>query len=263
MLLLDLCYTFRMVKKILIAIGAIVAFLFAAAFISIVQARNAPAPLVVANVTELDKIEKISRYRSCAGHVTVPQDRRENKRNMKHYFWVKPEYNKSNEVEIYAPYDGYVSILRSEPELRLEGEIWIAPAKMFALMPPFGMWNFSVQHIDVRDDLRVGDKVRAGELIGHAALSEERGDSFDIVYAKLGIPTKRIDNWTAPFADLDSLFNHMSDQVFAEYRNKGIADAGDIIMSKEARDQNPCEYQGAGPYFSNQFDEDNWAVLSD
>ncbi|MBI2051032.1 MAG: hypothetical protein HYT31_04510, partial [Parcubacteria group bacterium] len=205
-----------MLKKVLIAIGGLVLLLVAAVLVSLARARAVPAPTIIANVTELDKIEKISRYRSCAGHVTVPQDGREARRNMKHYFWVKPEYNRSNEVAIYSPYDGYVSIKRSEPELKLEGEIWIAPKRMFALLPPVGMWNFSVQHIAVRDDLRVGDKVMAGELIGYAALSEERGDSFDIVYAKLGFPPKRIDNWTAPFADLDSIFNHMSGEVLAE-----------------------------------------------
>lgn len=58
-----------------------------------------------------------------SGHVTVPQDNRESKRNMKHYYWVKPEYNKSETVEIYAPYDGYVSVLRNGPGLNLAVEI--------------------------------------------------------------------------------------------------------------------------------------------
>lgn len=250
-----------MVRKILIGIGALIAVVLATAAFSFVRVLRAPPPLIVVNFTELGKIQRISRYRSCAGHVTVPQDGREARRNMKHYFWVKPEYNKSNEVAIFAPYDGYVSVLRDEPELSLEGEIWISPHKIFAMLPPIGAWNFSVQHIDVRDDLRVGDQVASGELIGYAALSPERGDSFDIVYAKLGLPPKRIDNWTAPFADLDSVFARMSDNVFAEYRDKGITSLDDIIISKEARDRALCEYQGEGPYFENQEASDDWVMI--
>lgn len=250
-----------MIRKILIGAGAVIVVAIAAVFLVFMWGRNLEPPLIVANVTELDKIQRISRYRSCAGHVTVPQDGREMRRNMKHYYWVKPEYNKSNEVAIYAPYDGYVSTLRDEPGLGLEGEIWISPYKIFALLPPIGVWNFSVQHIDVRKDLRMGDAVTAGELLGYAALSEGRGDSFDIVYAKLGLLPTRIDNWTNPFADLDSIFNYMSDDVFAEYQEKGIDSLGDIIISKEERDQDLCEYQGEGPYFENQKDADNWVVF--
>lgn len=252
-------------KKILIrvgiGIGSLILMLVLGVFFSIKSAQKDPPPLFVANFTELDKIEKISRYRSCAGHVTVPQDGREARRNMKHYFWVKPEYNKSRTVEIYSPYDGYVADIRSDFKENLEGEIWISPQKIFFMVPPLGVWNFSVQHIDIRPDLKLGDRVEAGELIGWLAASEERGGSFDIVYAKSGFPPKRIDNWTNPFADLDSVFNHMSDEAFAEYQKKGIAPRERFLISKEERDQNLCEYSGEGPYFVNQEDPDNWVVL--
>lgn len=180
---------------------------------------------------------------------------------MKHYFWVKPEYNKTQTVEIFSPYDGYVTTLRDEPELDLEGEIWIAPKSLPVFLPPIGVWQFSVQHIDVRKDLKRGSEVKAGELIGYAALSSQRGDSFDIVYGKLSLIPKKIDNWTAPFSDLDSVFSHMSDQVFAEYKQKGLTSKEEFIISKETRDQNLCQYQGEGPYFSNQELPENWVVF--
>lgn len=128
-------------------------------------------------------------------------------------------------------------------------------------MPPIGVWQFSVQHIDVRKDLRRGSEVKAGELLGFAALSSERGDSFDIVYGKMSMIPKKIDNWTAPFTDLDSIFNRMSDEVFAKYQQKGVTSKEELIISKEKRDQALCEYQGEGPYFNNQFAEDNWTIL--
>lgn len=230
-------------------------------FLSLKSAQSKPPPLITANFVDLDKIERISKYRSCAGHVTVPQDGREMKRNMKHYFWVKPEYNRSKTVEIYSPYDGYVGDIRSDLNENLEGEIWISPTEIFAMVPPLGVWTFSVQHIDIRPDLKLGDKVKAGELIGWLAVSQTRGDSFDIVYGKSGFPPKKIDNWTNPFADLDSVFNHMSDEAFVEYQEIGFSSKEDFVISKEQRDQNPCQYQGEGPYFNNQEDPNNWTVL--
>lgn len=249
-----------MLGKILLGIGTLFLILISVIVFSVISNGNEPPPNLVANFVDSSKIEKISRFRSCAGHVTVPQDGRETKRNMKHYFWVKPEFNKSNTVEIYSPFDGYVSVIRDEPGLNLEGEIWIRPKSNFVLLPPVGVWQFSVQHIDVKDGLKRGSEVKAGELLGYAALSEKRGNSFDIVYGKMSLIPKKIGNWTAPFTDLDSVFNHMSENVLAQYKQKGLSEEG-VILSKEERDKNPCIYKGNGPYFLNQEDPANWLEL--
>ncbi len=249
-----------MLGKILIGVGILALIAAAVAYLSVKTNENEPPPKLVANFVDLNKIEKISKYRSCTGHVTVPQDGRESRRNMKHYFWVKPEFNKGNTVEIYSPYDGYVSVVRDEPGLNLEGEIWIRPKSNFVFLPPVGVWQFSVQHIDVNDDLKRGSEVKAGQLLGFAALSEKRGNSFDIVFGKMSIFPKKIDNWTAPFTDLDSIFNQMSENVLGQYKQKGLTEE-EIILSKEIRDQNPCTYKGNGPYFDDKDDTDNWVVL--
>lgn len=247
-------------KKVLTIIGVLVLILVAAVFISIKSAQNEPPPQLIANFTDLDKIERISKYRSCQGHVTVPQGSKETKRSMKHYFGVKPEYVGKGTVEIYSPYDGYVSVIRSEPELHLEGEIWIVPKRRLAILPPLELWQFSVQHIIVSENLKLGSVVKAGQLLGYAAAPTLERDTFDIVYAKLGVPPKKIDGWTAPFADLDSVFNHMSDDVFAEYQQKGVS-VEELIVTKEERDQNPCQYIGEGPSFAPKVGLDDWAEL--
>lgn len=249
-----------MVGKILIGIGVLILILVAVGFFSPQSNQNEPPPQLVANFVNLDQIEKVSKYRSCAGHTTVPQDQREMKRSMKHYLEVKPEYHKNQTVEIYSPYDGYVSDIRSESELGLEGEIWIVPKRKLPMLPPFGVWQFSAQHIEARKDLVRGSEVKAGELIGHAAFSEGRGPTFDIVYGKMGVPTKTIDNWNSPFSDLDSVFNYMSADVLAKYQQKGLSKAN-IILSKEERDQKPCVYKDNGPYFIDGGNLDNWVVL--
>ncbi|MCR4280746.1 MAG: hypothetical protein NUV88_00210, partial [Candidatus Kaiserbacteria bacterium] len=168
---------------------------------------------------------------------------------MKHYFWVKPEYLGDNRIEIYAPYDGYVAVTRRDEAEGLEGEIWIAPDDAFVMLPPMGRWMFSVQHIDIREGLKRGSKVKAGERIGYGAVSAENRATFDIVYGKGAFVPKMIDNWNGPFADLDSVFNQMSADVFAKYQAKGLASKEDFIISREERDKNPCTYKDNGPYF--------------
>lgn len=243
-------------------IGVVILILTSALFILFTLSQNAPPPQIVTNFTELDKIEKISKYRSCAGHTTVPQDEREMKRSMKHYFWVKPQYLGDNTVKIYAPYDGFVTAVREDREEGLEGEIWIVPKDMFVILPPIGRWTFSVQHINIREGLKRGSEVKAGELIGYAAVAAEGNrDTFDIIYAKGALSAKTIDNWRGPFTDLDSIFNHMNEDVFAQYRTKGVISKDEAIITKEERDQKPCTYKDYGPYFLNQDDPNNWIVF--
>lgn len=248
-------------RRSLKIIGTLLVVLIAGFVSFFLISQGAPPPQIVANFTELDKIEKISKYRSCAGHTTVPQDEREMRRSMKHYFSVKPEYIGGDTVDIYSPYDGFVASIREDREEGLEGEIWIAPKDIFVILPPIGRWMFSVQHIDIREDLKRGSEVRAGELIGYAAVAAGNRNTFDVVYAKGNIFPKRIDNWMGPFADLDSVFNHMSEEVFTQYKNRGIISKEELIISKEERDQNPCIYKDDGPYFLNQEDKRNWVAF--
>ena len=248
-------------NKVFIGIGTFVLIILFIVLFSFISAKNEPPPQLIANFVDLDNIIKISKYRSCVGHVTVPQGERETKRSMKHYFWVKPELVGTDLVKIYSPYDGYVSDVRSSPQENLEGEIWIIPKRVLPILPPIGVWQFSVQHIIVREDFRRGGEVKAGEVIGYAAIPTKERASFDIVYAKQAFVPKMIDNWNSPFADLDSVFNHMTDNVFAMYQKRGIAVKEDILISEEARNSNLCQYQGEGPYFENQETPENWVVL--
>lgn len=194
----------------------------------------------------------------------MPQSRVEMKRNMKHYLLVYPELRKENTVEIYSPYDGYISILRADMKDLLEGEIWIAPDRgILTALPPINLWMFSFEHVQPRKGLKVGTKVKAGELIGYASflVAERTEPTFDAIYGKLGLPMKTIDNWNSPFGDLNSLFDHMSEEVYAQYEKKGIT-REKIVVSKEERDNNPCTYRGDGPYFQNEDDSPNWVVLN-
>src|SRR3989339_1712707 len=104
-----------MIRKVLIGSGVLILLLITVLFVSLKINENQPPPKLVANFVDINKVRQISKYRSCVGHTTVPQDERESRRSMKHYFEVKPEYVGTDAVKIYSPYEGYVSVIRSEP----------------------------------------------------------------------------------------------------------------------------------------------------
>lgn len=241
-------YTGKVIRKILLGVGILVLLSILVAFALIRSNENLEPPQLIANFVDLNKVRQITKFRACTGHTTVPQDGREMKRNMKHYIILYPEYNKENFVEVYAPYDGYIALLFGEEE------IWIAPKRKSLLnIIPINQWMFSVTHVKPREGLKWGDKVKAGELIGYGtfSVSEPETPSFDAVYGTMSIPPKKVDNWNSPFGDLDSIFNHMSIEVLAQYEQKGVTHEN-IIISKEERDNDPCIYRDTGPYFKSK-----------
>ncbi len=220
-----------MKKKIIIVLGIfLVIILTAGAIFVALRKRNSTPPVLTVNFIDLDKVEKISKFRSCQGHTVVPQDESESKRNMKHYVVLKPEYIGKQKIEILSPLDGFVQGTMSNPEEGLEGEIWIGQNGT--------PWSVSFEHIELAREFERGDKVRAGELIGYVP---DKG--VDVVYAVGGDGVKVIDGYASPFAALDSVFNHMSEEVLGIYKKKGIAGKDDLIYSREYRDQNPCQYR--------------------
>lgn len=236
-----------MIRKILIGAGILALLIVAVIFISIKYNENLDPPQLVANFVDLNKVRKITKFRSCAGHTTVPQDGREMKRNMKHYIILYPENHKENFVQVFAPYDGYIALLFGTEE------IWIAPERQSILnILPINQWMFSLTHVKPKEGLKMGDKVNAGELIGYGtfSVSEPGSPSFDVVYGTISVPPKKVDNWPSPYGNLDSIFNHMSKEVLALYEQKGVT-RENIIISKEERDNNPCTYRDKGPYFEH------------
>ncbi len=226
------------------------------AFALIQYNESLEPPQLTANFVDLDKVWKISKFRSCAGHTTIPQDGRELKRNMKHYITLHPEHRKENFVEVYSPYNGHIALILKE-------EIWVAPGtKSLLNILPFNRWMFSVIHVKPRDGLSMGDKVSAGELIGYGTFLQfpESDAAFDAVYGKMNIPPKKVDNWSSPYGDLDSPFNHLSAGALAEYEQKGVT-RKNIILSAEERDKDPCVYRDGGPYFGHKIISDDWVDL--
>lgn len=225
-----------MSKKRIIILSVIGLLVLVVAFLFITKPKDASAsPVLTANFMDIDKIERISKFRSCQGHTVVPQDESETKRNMKHYVILKPEFwSGGKKVAVYAPFDGRVKGIRSEKEKGLEGEI------------SFGVganrWEVSYLHLDVLDSVKKWQKVKSGQIVGYAS-----NKGVDVVYSSRGgLGVKNIDGYQSPYGALDSVFNHMSADLLTKYQAKGISQ-NDLIYTKEQRDADPCQYVENSP----------------
>lgn len=190
---------------------------------------------IVVNPLDLTQIRGFSKYRSCMGHdyrdPTVTEGKESTPRSMKHYIKIKEEYaGKNGIIKAIAPFDGKISnIEKNDPERKpFDQQIWLAKDS-----PSPRLWHFIFFHIDLRDDLKEGSSVKAGETIGTAYMTrgpENTTDNFDMAV-----------KFTRPMAEpaIDEPFVHMADQVLAEYAKYGIT-SSNVAISKEYRDQHPC-----------------------
>lgn len=197
--------------------------------------------IIQANFVDINKIESISKYRSCQGHVHVPRNNLETKRNMKHYFSLKKEFlNSNDQVTITAPFDGRLLFMPT-------GEIYLFPKSSGLFIFPLTRWFLDFDHIKKLTTLKTGQSVKKGEVLGY--FDPTKGNNaFDVLISVMGVP-RQIDNWVSPVDKLDSVFNYMSDEVFEEYKLGGVEKREDYILTKEYRDENPCVYDQGGPYF--------------
>ena len=225
---------------ILVAIGI---------FIYKQQSKPVEQPVLTVNFIDISKVDKISKFRSCQGHAVIPQDGSETKRNMKHYVVLKPEFIGTGKVPVYSPFDGIVQSLRSEPSKGLEGEIGLGVKG--------SEWGLSILHINILADIREGQKIKAGEILGYAV---DKG--VDVVYSAGGDGITTVDGWGSPYGALDSAFSHMSNGLLAVYQSRGLNE-DDFIYTKEFRDQNPCRYIPGGQNAQlNDFEHpEDWVFL--
>lgn len=216
---------------------------------------------IVVNPLDLSQIQGLSKYRSCAGHdyrsPTIQTGQKESTpRSMKHYIKIKEELRgKNGVVKAIAPFDGTISnIEKRDPERKpYDQQVWLTPDRTNPENPR--QWNFIFFHIDLKDNLEEGSKVKAGEVIGYAYLTrgpENSTDNFDMA-------VKFTKPMAAPLLDLP--LAHASDEVMEEYEKLGIA-LSDLEVSKEYRDQNPCpttgESQMGDVFFPATSDTKDW-----
>lgn len=194
------------------------------------------AKYLTADPLDLSQIEAMSKYRSCAGH-----DRSgwsfdkvfEANRSMKHYFYPVPAFQGTlDKVKVFAPFDGTVSSIFREAD-KVDGRphngngITLTPDVDKAV-------GLQVGHVYFVGDFSVGQRVKAGALIGYAALGD-KGNDFDIDLMGPMQPNGEI---------LGSIFDHMTPKVLADFAAVGVTPSNAII-SKAERDASPCDFAAA------------------
>ncbi len=197
---------------------------------------NEPIPKFVAqNYIELDKIYRISRYRSSIGHDY--SDAFEHCRSMKHYFEPRADADWTN-IKIFSPVSG--SITRVEQEwagIKLEIESEDYPA-----------FRFSIFHLNPLVEFHISDLVLSGEELGTHIGFQTMSDISVIV----NDPTRQ--------GRMISFFEVISDELFTKYSARGVFSREEFIISKEIRDANPLECTGE-QFITTTDTIENWVIL--
>ena len=222
---------------------------------------NAVAQVVDHYYLDPQNVDEISKFRSCAGHhygydqtfidlglYEVETDPTETNRSMKHYFSPLGSLRTSgsnNTLELHAPFEGTIYRVTDEGHDSgfINKQVWIQSSSspdIFAIIFHVNLldifpsyWNdypaeYWAYHGDDDSDF---DRrtVSSGEVIGYADL---RGTISDIAILK-----KVSDSEYHYISYFDETV--MTEQVFATYRQYGLTNRDDIIISKEYRNSHP------------------------
>ena len=190
--------------------------------------------IVGTNYIELDKIYRISKFRSSFGHDY--SDAFEHCRSMKHYFEPKSDLDWST-IKIYSPITG--TITRADEE-------W-AGTKLEIASDDYPAFRFSIFHINMSVPRNVGDKLMSGELLGTHIGTQTMSDISVIV----NDPTKQ--------GRMVSYFEVIADSIFNKYSNRGVNTRETMIIPKTTRDANPLTC--SGDTFTTTDTLENWVVL--
>ena len=189
---------------------------------------------VNSNYIALDKIYRISRFRSSVGHDY--SDAFEQCRSMKHYFEPLASADWSK-VDIFSPVSGEIT--------RVEQE-W-AGTKLEMVSKDYPAFRFVIFHIQTKKNYAVGDPVAEGEALGTHIGSQTMSDIAVIV----NDPTRQ--------GRMVSYFYVLTDQVFNQYMAKGALSRDDFIISRSLRDANPLQCVDGN--FMNSDTLQNWTFL--
>jgi hypothetical protein len=156
---------------------------------------------------------------------------------MKHYFEPKVTVDWGT-IKIYSPVSG--SITRVDVE-------WVG-TKLEIASDEYPAFRFSIFHINTATTFALGDKVKAGDLLGTHIGSQTMSDISVIV----NDPTHQ--------GQMVSYFDVITDVVFQEYIDRGVAARTNMNISKAVRDTNPLTCNGDNFVSSDTLQ--NWINLN-
>jgi hypothetical protein len=187
------------------------------------------------NYIELDRIERISKFRSSIGHDY--SDDFEECRSMKHYFQPQ-EATDWSAIRLFVPIDGTVVRVFEE---WAGTQVWIQSLEY----PDF---EFRIFHIRLLDSLNAGQSLRAGQQLGTHIGRQTMSDIAVVVITPEG--------WR-----LISYFDVMTDTLFQAYQARGVQTRGDFIITKEERDRDPLTCEGEA-FTAETGHLENWFYLN-
>ena len=222
--------TYLMKRNMYLIFGLIIAVLISGCVPSEPPANSLPEDtnddlrFIVANPLDLSQIQRMSTFRSCVGHDysgTNIEGEKETLRSMKHYLEPLPSLIGTNQIKIFAPFDGKIV------------EIWDGPPGkgIYIAAKAAPSWQFIFFHVIPAAGIEEGAFVQAGEQVGTVSMYIH---NFDFALKEFG--------WKGQI--FDSPFVHMKETVLEEYAQNGIT-LENIIVSKQTRDANPCPVEGS------------------
>jgi len=209
--------------------------------------------LITHNFVDVSQTHRFSKYRACVGHQTIDQYSDEPVSNMQHYINADPRID-PGQIKIFAPFDGYV--LGDAPNTMVDG-ITMIP-KSGVPWWPFNQWRINFPHTHVLPEFQDPPihEVKAGDLIGYVnSLGRygQRNFGTQVRVGVIAIPPMFKNGNGEPYKKLDSIFNYMTDDVFAQYQEAipGLQSREDMIITKEYRLSHLCKFKEGGPSFSD------------
>ncbi len=192
----------------------------------VLEPGEKPPQFVTHNFINLEHVKRISKFRGAHGH-SYAYDDDETCRTMKHYLIFTNEQKSYDgtavreETTYYAPVDGELGDIRYSRRNPDDALLHLMSREYPSVL-------FRFHHIDPVESLSEGDTVEAGDVIGHVALTDASGEIA--VYQYWDNASQHI-----------SFFDIASDEVFQEYRDRGIESRDELILTEEQRDAEPLE----------------------
>ena len=206
------------------------------------------------NFSELDKLGRMSKFRSVTGHDfsfnTSEYDLAGTScRSMKHYMipvgaprknalvHVTPHTFEWMSIKFFAPADGVIGdVIHSQSHGEPEQQFTIESAE-------YPGYYFGFYHVKLDPNLRGGSPVKAGQQVG--TLGNE--ESYAEISVEARVNSRQI--------HLLSFLQVATDEVFEEYKARGVNSVLDVIITREERDANPiaCDRNSEAGWFEGSY----------
>ncbi len=198
------------------------------------------AKYITAVPVDLDQINSISKYASCSGHnrdgYTFDKILVSNL-SLKHYWYpIAALQGTVDKVKVFAPFDGKVSMIQLEADKGSLGRPKTGNALGLSTESDKNV-IFTFGHIYFSRVLKLGDSVKAGELLGYGSMSDPRFDfDIDLEGRTRGPNGAEI---------LGSIFDHMTKGVLDAFAAHSIAPE-EIKIPLAQRQSTPCDFKLGG-----------------